>query len=997
MLTQVKPKLRKIYAKLSTNRYSGRFISLFFIVISLLVIPTTGLFDSSWYNTQRRAQIGRGKWLPGLLHYLLIGRKKNYMPSMYFIPSQVDTYNWNSSRIDPIIKHTFISRFRDKPTHPMLDNVKTSIQKKKLKAKTIHGYKEWVDQESRRSQNFLSKRFNFKHQNVLIRKHEGTMFRQSPEHALVSIIMPVWNRESVVGEAIESIQSQTLQNWELLIADDGSTDKTISVLEGYAKEDKRIKVIKLDHGGVCAARNAAIRSAGGDWIAFLDSDNTWTPYFLSTMIGEMTENGNLAAYGCVELKDGRKSLYRTNEIDMKNLSMGNFIDLNVLIVEKKLLESVGYFDEELRRMVDYDLVARLSKKSTIKMYPILGVNYTNHNDIERITNTERVTWSSVVKNKNYIDWSSKNKGFDGVSVVISFHENLPALTRCLRSVLDQIDQNLLNEVIIIDNSSTAGASIGAASLELLSSKVFYVRSEFGSDVALGFNLGFTLSKSKRVVLLSTEVDLDEGWSDLGEDNKLPIAVPVQLKSNRLIYSAGVVLDKKLFPAPIKLLENHPIEDLKKLTENEHVMASFDGCLILNDRTIFERIKGLDPIYSKRVMMLDFSLRALKIAGTKTNLAKSIYIVNHNAKSDYFDEDYRFYFNRWRGLRVASTPTTEILQRIGFSIKEKKLFRNDIDDSLFVALEIKRPKNAKTRWAIKSAHPSNASRFEWGDMYFANALRDALVRFGHDAVVDNRDTVDRPSAALDDINIVLRGLIRVPAMTGKINVLWVISHPDLVSDEEILEYDLVFAAGEKWAKEKTLSTGKEIYTLLQCTNLKPIKESQRRKDNSFKDKIIFVGNSRNVYRKIVKDIIQTKHKVSVYGTGWEQFIPKKFIKARHIDNTQLPVAYNSAEIVLNDHWDDMKKEGFISNRIFDAGASGAIVISDKVSGAEDIFPSNSFFMYDKIDELSNIIENIHRMTPYEKERYKKEFSKKILEKHTFYQRAKELVAKTSRLI
>jgi teichuronic acid biosynthesis glycosyltransferase TuaG len=95
---------------------------------------------------------------------------------------------------------------------------------------------------------------------------------------LVSIITPSWNVERLIGETIASVQAQTFGDWELLIADDCSTDNTASVIESHSARDPRVKLIRQPrNGGPALARQAAIEQAKGRFIAFLDSDDLWLP------------------------------------------------------------------------------------------------------------------------------------------------------------------------------------------------------------------------------------------------------------------------------------------------------------------------------------------------------------------------------------------------------------------------------------------------------------------------------------------------------------------------------------------------------------------------------------------------------------------------------------------------------------------------------------------------------------------------------------------------
>jgi teichuronic acid biosynthesis glycosyltransferase TuaG len=102
---------------------------------------------------------------------------------------------------------------------------------------------------------------------------------------LVSIITPSWNVERLIGETIASVQAQTFGDWELLIADDCSTDNTATVIDGFAAKDLRIKLIRQPrNGGPALARQAAIEQAQGRFIAFLDSDDLWLPLKLERQL-----------------------------------------------------------------------------------------------------------------------------------------------------------------------------------------------------------------------------------------------------------------------------------------------------------------------------------------------------------------------------------------------------------------------------------------------------------------------------------------------------------------------------------------------------------------------------------------------------------------------------------------------------------------------------------------------------------------------------------------
>jgi len=112
----------------------------------------------------------------------------------------------------------------------------------------------------------------------------------------VSIILPTFNRLKYLRPAVESVFSQTFQDWELILADDGSDDGTRAYLRTLS-ESSRIKLILLPHtGNPGRVRNAALREAKGDYIAFLDSDDLWLPPKLETQIKALRDSPRRWSY-----------------------------------------------------------------------------------------------------------------------------------------------------------------------------------------------------------------------------------------------------------------------------------------------------------------------------------------------------------------------------------------------------------------------------------------------------------------------------------------------------------------------------------------------------------------------------------------------------------------------------------------------------------------------------------------------------------------------------
>lgn len=126
------------------------------------------------------------------------------------------------------------------------------------------------------------------------------------EGDLVSVIMPSYNAEKLIGRTIESVLDQSYLNWELLVIDDCSKDNTRDVVNKLAQSDSRIKLISLDknHGAPAAPRNIGVREAKGEWIAFLDADDIWHPEKLALQIEALNTSGAMfCSSGMLDFSD----------------------------------------------------------------------------------------------------------------------------------------------------------------------------------------------------------------------------------------------------------------------------------------------------------------------------------------------------------------------------------------------------------------------------------------------------------------------------------------------------------------------------------------------------------------------------------------------------------------------------------------------------------------------------------------------------------------------
>lgn len=189
---------------------------------------------------------------------------------------------------------------------------------------------------------------------------------------LVSVILPTFNRAALLAEAIASVRAQTLDAWELIVADDGSTDDTAAVLAAIT--DRRVQIVRGVHvGNPAAVRNAALKVARGRYVAFLDDDDLWLPRKLELQCARLQESGCGWSYTAAQYLSGNGAVrWQTPAARIHNgrivrtlLSLETAVAGTTVMVDRALLEAVGGFDERFPRGHDFPLWLALAERSPV--------------------------------------------------------------------------------------------------------------------------------------------------------------------------------------------------------------------------------------------------------------------------------------------------------------------------------------------------------------------------------------------------------------------------------------------------------------------------------------------------------------------------------------------------------------------------------------------------------------------------------------------------------
>lgn len=187
---------------------------------------------------------------------------------------------------------------------------------------------------------------------------------------LVSLVVPSYNVERYVADAIESALAQTYRPLEIVVIDDGSTDGTAAVVEGY-RDREEVRYIYQENRGLAGARNRGIAEANGAFIGLLDADDLWMPEKVATVVDYLAQHPEIgwATTDCYLMQDTEKTTDRyygtfepelfptTAAEQLETIARRNFMSVAVTI-RRELLDRFGGFDEGLRSSEDYDLWIR---------------------------------------------------------------------------------------------------------------------------------------------------------------------------------------------------------------------------------------------------------------------------------------------------------------------------------------------------------------------------------------------------------------------------------------------------------------------------------------------------------------------------------------------------------------------------------------------------------------------------------------------------------------
>ena len=232
-----------------------------------------------------------------------------------------------------------------------------------------------------------------------------------------SIIVPVYNGEEFIGNAIKAVLNQTYADWELIIINDGSTDRTLQEIQKYSAGDSRIKLIDYPNnsGNPASPRNLGLKEARGEFIAFLDADDAFFPNKLSEVLNFFKNNpgADLVCHGEEHLKNNivvRRDYYGPYTTYADLLFRGNSLSTSAIVARKSCIDKAGLFSEdpEFVGFEDYDYWMRLAKICKIYYFRKILGGYTVGDYGENSRRAKNTGNALLFLDKCYEKWENKS-------------------------------------------------------------------------------------------------------------------------------------------------------------------------------------------------------------------------------------------------------------------------------------------------------------------------------------------------------------------------------------------------------------------------------------------------------------------------------------------------------------------------------------------------------------------------------------------------------------
>lgn len=801
----------------------------------------------------------------------------------------------------------------------------------------------------------------------------------------VTVVMAAQDAGPLVRRTVASLQAQTFTDWHLVAVDRGSVDDTAAVLQGVAAFDDRVTLVREGRCGEARALNVALEHGTAEHVAVLPLGREWLPEMLADLLAHAHHTGAAAVLA------GTGVVARSRS----ELISGRPVDLATALLRRDAVKDVGGFDERLGGSVERDLLLRLTRD-----HDPLAVDVPALKRPDGPQPAYGDDWGSVVLERQLVDWdaaAARTRQEDLVSHVMPVGVEPRRTVEWLGSVPREG-----SELILVGVRLRRAHHVLAASIAAIISGARFVSVPAAVSTSAATNVGIAAASGSTVLLVRPEAmpprqPIAHELADVVRAADVAVAQPLVVDLDGVVLSAGARFGPDS-PHPGLFLAGMPSSDAVRV--GRCAVAAPAAPLVALRTEDAVALRGLDARFHSVLAETDLALRARR-AGLGGSVLVPDAVITSRTSYATADELIGGLSSLRSTVQAGATPppdtAPELLATAGLEVTDQRHRRVSahpedrsapsvlVPELVVRAIEGIHERPPRLRWAVDIAAPAAQRGDRWGDTYFARSLADALERRGQHVAVDRRDARERESRDLDDVLLVLRGLDRVSPRPGLLNVEWIISHPDMITPDEVAGFDHVYAASTSWSARMSREWGTPIEPLLQCTDTRWFHPDRAEPDTG--PELLFVGNSRGVYRYAVRSALAIGADLTLHGNDWTEFVERDQIASGGVDNREVGVLYASAGIVLNDHHLDMRRDSFASNRLFDAAACGARILSDRIDGLEEIF-SGLALPFDNEHELARLVKRPYDAFPDDATR--REIAHRIIAEHSFDKRAETLV-------
>lgn len=605
---------------------------------SLLILEKSGLFDANWYlstfSDVKRHPFFR---IHPLQHFIENGWQEGRNPSLSF---DIEKYILQSklyqkeNPVNPLLHYYTIGQY----LYPYIEPALAARGRRFSEIQDIIKSKDSLENTYQSFLNTIRKDNLFTKNIYEIEQDKDSISCD----ICVSIIMPCYNRSTTIKYSIESVLAQTWKQFQLIIVGDESTDNSLYQIAQYLF-DPRVQIIRIQHGGVCAARNKGLSQARGEYVAFLDSDNLWNPYFLENMLTRMSKENCFAAYSGIQRISNKESHYFFRTYSHQALLEENFIDLNSILIKRDLLKNIN-FDDIIYRLNDWDFLLKIADRVSFKGYNFVGVAYYNTFNTNRISDIKYHQKNYILNKRTpFVDWerlkartTERTKGL--ISIIIPFYTGEDLTLACLQSILIHTT-DVPYELILVDNGSSPETRKAILNYIAGMDNIIYVQNTYNVHFALGCNLGAAVSSGEYLCFLNNDTVVTPFWlkklfEAIHSNPQISFVNPICLYPDNSLQYIGVAYS--LFSKiPYHIYTNTDQLNWEKSSsfflKQRSLTSGYGACLMERAQDFF-MMEGFHPAFLNGSEETYHTLRLSSILSKKGMLVSDSKIFHHESKT-----------------------------------------------------------------------------------------------------------------------------------------------------------------------------------------------------------------------------------------------------------------------------------------------------------------------------------------------------------------------------